>query len=281
MNTRPPAEIDQQRLTKRSGAAFRAQRSRLGERVERVLNAALTGEPHVVLSATAEELIVEPDAIAKVITAALVTAGPGLTGQWRITQLFRNSGLGDELLNSLVSTNPITRASAAELCGALRLTESVPWIEDLLQDDKPRVREAAIRALGRLGGRRAVEALMASGTSFPIHRLAIALASAASDLDIEALMRQPASEHSAVVTVLACGLRRDTLRVAPLLGITHDRRWPKQVRIAACKSLGMIGALSSADGLRMLAEKEPDAAVKKAATIAHRRVLRTIAKKPA
>ena len=134
MNTRPPAEIDQQRLTKRSGAAFRAQRSRLGERVERVLNAALTGEPHVVLSATAEELIVEPDAIAKVITAALVTAGPGLTGQWRITQLFRSSGLGDELLNSLVSTNPITRASAAELCGALRLTESVPWIEDLLQD---------------------------------------------------------------------------------------------------------------------------------------------------
>ena len=235
----------------------------------------------MVLSATAEELIVEPDAIAKVITAALVTAGPGLTGQWRITQLFRSSGLGDELLNSLVSTNPITRASAAELCGALRLTESVPWIEDLLQDDEPRVREAAIRALGRLGGRRAVEALMASGNSFPIHRLAIALASAASDLDIEALMRQPASEHSAVVTVLACGLRRDTLRVAPLLGITHDRRWPKQVRIAACKSLGMIGALSSADGLRMLAEKEPDAAVKKAATIAHRRVLRTIAKKPA
>lgn len=235
----------------------------------------------MVLNVTIEELIAEPDPIAKVIMAALETAGPGLTGQWRITQLFRNSGLGDELLNSLVSPNPLTRAAAAELCGALRLTESVQWIADLLQDGNPRVREAAIRALGRLGGRRAVEALMASGDSFPIHRLAIALASAASDLDIEALMRQPASEHAAIVTVLACGLRRDTLRVPPLLGITHDRRWPKQVRIAACKSLGMIGAPSSADGLRMLAEKEPDPDVKQAATLAHRRVLRVIAKRPA
>jgi HEAT repeat protein len=235
----------------------------------------------VVLNVTTEELLAEPDPIAKVISAALVTAGPGLTGQWRITQVFASSGQVAEMLNSLVSPNPLTRAAAAELCGALRLTESVLWLEDLLQDDKPRVREAAMRALGRLGGRRAVEALMASGNSVPIHRQAIALASAASDLDIEALMRQPASEHAAIVTVLACGLRRDTLRVAPLLGIAHDRRWPKQVRIAACKSLGMIGALTSADGLRMVAEKEPDAAVKKAAFLAHRRVLRTVAKRPA
>jgi HEAT repeat protein len=234
----------------------------------------------VVLNVTASELIAEPDPTAKVISEAMVMAGPGLTGRFRVTQVFRSSGTSDELLNALVSPNPITRAAAAQLCGALRLTESVLWLEDLLQDAKPRVREAAIRALGRLGGRRAVEALMASGNSVPVHRLAIALAAAASDLDIEALMRQPASEHAAIVTVLACGLRRDTLRVAPLLGITHDRRWPKQVRVAACKSLGMIGALSSADGLRMLAEKEPDAAVKKAATLAHRRVLRTIAKKP-
>ena len=235
----------------------------------------------MVLNVEAAELIAEPDPIAKVISEAMVTAGAGLTGQWRITQLFRSSGLADELLNSLVSPNPITRAAAAELCGALRLTESVTWLEDLLQDGKPRVREAAVRALARLGGRRAVDALMASGNSFPIHRLAIALASAASDLDIEALMRQPASEHAAIVTVLACGLRRDTLRVAPLLGITHDRRWPRQVRIAACKSLGMIGALSSSDALRMLADKEPDADVKKAAGLAHRRVLRAIAQRPA
>ena len=74
------------------------------------------------------------------------------------------------------------------------------------------------------------------------------------------------------VTVLACGLRRDTLRVPPLLGIAHDRRWPKPVRIAACKSLGMIADPASSDGLRTLVHREPDADVKKAAMHAQRRL---------
>jgi HEAT repeat protein len=272
LNTRPPAEIDLQRLTKRSGAASRAPRSRLADQIERVLNAALAGEPQVVLNISAAELLAEPYRVGAVIVTALQDAGPGLTGQWRITEPFRRSGLADELLNSLVNQNPITRAAAARLCGALRLTGSVIWIEDLVQDKNPKVREAAIRALGLIGGRRAVEALMAAADRIPTHRLAIALSMAASDLDIEALMRRPDSEKAAVVTVLACGLRRDTLRVPPLLGIAHDRRWPKPVRIAACKSLGMIADPASADGLRTLVQREPDPDVKKAAMHAQRRL---------
>jgi HEAT repeat protein len=234
-----------------------------------------------VLNVTSAEMLAEPAPVASVIGAARNRAGPGLTGQWRMTEPFRRSGLGDELLNSLVSPDPKTRASAARLCGALRLTEAVLWIEDLIQDKIPMVREAAIRALGALGGRRSVDSLLASADRISVHRLAITLAAAASDLDIEALMRQPASEKAAVVTVLACGLRRDALRVPPLLGIAHDRRWPKQVRVAACKSLGMIADLSAADGLATLAEREPDANVKKAATQAHRRMLRSIRTQPA
>src|SRR5260370_35036154 len=95
---------------------------------------------------------------------------------------------------------------------------------------------------------------MSAADKIPTHRLAMAPRMAASDVDIEALMRQPESEKAAVVPVLACGLRRDTLRVPPLLGIAHDRRWPKAVRIAACKSLGMIADPTSADGLRTLAQ---------------------------
>jgi HEAT repeat protein len=244
----------------------------LAAQIERVLNAALAGEPQVVLNVSAAELLAEPYKVGAVIVAALEQAGPGLTGQWRITEPFRRSGLDDELLNSLVNPNPLTRAAAARLCGALRLTGSVIWIEDLLQDKNPKVRESAIRALGLIGGRRAVEALMAAAEKIPTHRLAIALSMAASDLDIEALMRRPDSEKAAVVTVLACGLRRDTLRVPPLLGIAHDRRWPKAVRIAACKSLGMIADPASSDGLRTLVQREPDADVKKAAMHAQRRL---------
>jgi hypothetical protein len=93
-------------------------------------------------------------------------------------------------------------------------------------------------------------------------------------VDIEALMRQPASENAAVATVLACGLRRDVLRVSPLLGIAHDRRWPNQVRRAACKALATIGDSSAADGLHRLAASEPDPAVKRAAERSYKRLLR-------
>jgi HEAT repeat protein len=272
LNTRPSAEIDQQRLTKRPGAISRVPRSRLAGQIERVLNAALAGEPHVVLNVTSAELMAEPYRVGAVIVAAFQQAGPGLTGQWRLTEPFRRSGVSDQLLNSLVSPNPVTRAAAARLCGALRLTESVLWIEDLIQDPNPKVKESAIRALGLVGGRRAVEALMGAADRIPTHRLAIALAMAASDLDIEALMRQPASEKAAVVTVLACGLRRDALRVPPLLGIAHDRRWPKAVRIAACKALGMIADPAASDGLRTLVQREPDGDVKKAAVHAQTRL---------
>ena len=224
------------------------------------------------LDATAAEILNEPAQVGAVIAAALDRAGPGLTGQWRVTEPFRRSGISDELVNALPSPDPLTRASAARVCGALRLSEAVIWIEDLLQDEDPEVRDSAIRALSELGGRRAVEALMGSVDSIPLHRLAIGLARAATDIDIEALMRQPASEKAATVTVLACGLRRDALRVGPLLGIAHDRRWPMKVRIAACRSLGMIGDPTAVGGLDILAEKDPDPGVKKAAGQAWKRL---------
>jgi len=225
-----------------------------------------------VLNTTAAEILNEPYQVGAVVAAALDRAGPGLTGHRRVTDTFRRAGVSDELVNALVSPDPVTRASAARLCGSLRLGEAVIWIEDLLQDSDAKVRDAAVRSLAELGGRRAIEALMGSVNRLALHRLAISIARGATDLDIEALMRQPGSEKAATVTVLACGLRRDALRVAPLLGIAHDRRWPVQVRIAACRSLGMIGDTSAVGGLDVLAEKDPDPGVKKAAAQAWRRL---------
>jgi len=89
----------------------------------------------------------------------------------------------------------------------------------------------------------------------------------------EALRRKRAW-RSAVATVLACGLRCDVLRVSPLLGIAHDRRWPKQVRVAACKALATIGDRSAVGGLSRLAEGDPDPVMKKAGERAHRRLVK-------
>jgi HEAT repeat protein len=249
-------------------------RRRVAQKVERVLNTALAGERAAVLNVAPAELLAESVAVAEVIETALDRPGVGVLGHWLAQELLRRSNLHDELLNSLASPNPLTRAAAARLCGATRMTDAAIWLEDLLRDPNPSVREAAIRSLSQLGGRRAVEALMDAGDAIPPYRLAIALARAASDLDIEALMRRPANEDAAVATVIACGLRRDALRVSPLLGIAHDRRWPKRVRSGACKALAAIGDRAAADGLKRLALYDPDPQVKEAADRAHRRLVR-------
>ena len=188
--------------------------------------------------------------------------------------MLRRSALHDQLLDALTDPKPDTRAAAARICAAARLTESVVWISDMIDDPVPQVRDAAVRSLAQFGGRRAVEELIAAADEIPLHRLAIALSKAASDMDSEALMRKPATEEIAVATVLASGLRRDVLRVSPLLGIAHDRRWPKSVRLAACKSLAMIGDRSAADGLHRLAEKDPEPEVRTAANRAYKRLLK-------
>ena len=252
----------------------------MAARVDRVLNTALAGERAAVLNVTAAEILSEPAAVAGVFEAVLGRPGMGVMSHWMTHELLRRSKLYDELVNSLASPNPLTRAGAARVCGAARLTDSLIWIGDLVGDPNPRVRDAAVRSLGRLGGRRAVDELMESADRIPLHRLAIALAQAASDVDIEALMRRPASERAAVATVLASGLRRDVLRVSPLLGIAHDRRWPMQVRLAACKALDIIGDRSAADGLRRLADSDPDGEIKKAAERAHKRLLKRAVGQP-
>ena len=249
-------------------------RSRVAGRVDRVLNTALAGERSAILNVSVPEILAQPDAVAAVIRSAMARPGVGVMAHWMVHELFRRSSLYNDLINSLASPDPMTRAGAARVCGAARITESVLWIGDLLEDANPRVRDAAVWALAQLGGRRAVELLLAGTGRIPLYRLAIALSRAATDVDIEALMRQPASEEAAVATVLACGLRRDVLRVSPLLGIAHDRRWPKKVRLAACKALATIGDRSAADGLHRLAMTEPDQPLKVAADRAYRRLLK-------
>ena len=232
------------------------------------------------LNASSQELLSEAEPVADTIERTLSHADGGLRGYAMLHDLLRRSMVYDDLVDALASPDPKTRMAAAAICGSARVAEAVIWLGDLLEDSSPAVRQAAVRGLGRHGGRRAIELLTASGDSIPLHRLAIALGKAASDIDIEALMRQPVSEHAAVATVLACGLRRDMLRISPLLGIAHDRRWPVRVRHAACKALAMIGDRSAADGLARLAEQDLDPDLRKLAHRAHRRLLRRAVARP-
>src|SRR2546430_5791079 len=144
-----------------------AGRSRLAGRVERVLNSALAGERAAVLNAASAELLADPVAVAAVFESALDRPGVGVLGHFMAHELLRRSGLHDDLLNALASPHPATRAAAARICGAARLSESIVWIADLLQDASPPVQDAAVRSLSRLGGRRAGEQIMASADRSP------------------------------------------------------------------------------------------------------------------
>lgn len=248
-----------------------ASRSRVASRIERVLSTALDGDPRVTLDVNVRELLAEAEPVAQVITAALTRAGAGLAAQLTVTQAFRRSGLEAGLLDSLAHPDPAVRIAGARLCGALRLPDAVPWLSDLLDDPVPAVREAAVRALGQAGGRRVVDALMSHSDRLPQYRVARELSRAASDIDLESLLREPASPRTRITVLMACGLRGDALRLPPLVKIAQDRQCETEVRVAACRALGMIGDPAGADALRLLAS-DPDSVVRAAAVRGRMRV---------
>ncbi len=241
----------------------------IAAQINQALVSALTGQ-NAVLNAKASDLLAHVDVVAPVIAAVMHRPGITLAQQWQVTKVIKRGGLGAELLDSLASPEPATRAAAAQLCGAMRLAESVAWVSDLLSDPDEKVRIAAARALGRTGGGRAVDALMGAVEAFPPHRLALAIAHGASDIDLDGLLRSGGGAKTAVVVALACGLRADALRFPRLVAMARDRSGPSEVRVAACRALGMIGDRAAAGVLRNLG-LDPDSAVSEAATHALRR----------
>ncbi len=194
----------------------------MAAKIDRALATALSGDPRVLLDVKAPELLADGAPVADVITAAMERAGMALAAQLTVTQTFRRSGLEGELLDSLVSPDPAIRIAGARLCGALRLPDAVPWLADMLDDAVPAVQEAAVRALGRVRGRRVVDALMAHADRLPTYRVAKELAQAASDIDFEGLLRDGGNVKTTVTVLMACGLRGDALRTPLLVRMAQD-----------------------------------------------------------
>lgn len=237
--------------------------------MNQALVSALTGQ-NAVLDASASDLLANVDTVAPAIAAVMQMGGITLAQQARVTRVISRAGLGGELLDAMVSPDASTRAAAARLCGALRLAEAVAWVADLLNDPDEKVRLAAARALGRTGGHRAVDALMEAVDEFPPHVMAVQLARAASDIDLDSLLRTGFSARTAVVVALACGLRADALRFPRLVSMARDRNASAEVRAAACRALGMIGDRAAAGVLRNLSS-DADSSVSEAAAHALRR----------
>lgn len=68
---------------------------------------------------------------------------------------------GSSVISELTSPNPEMRYEAARACGELELREAVPGLIDLIVDPDREVQQAAISALGKIGGQEARRALQA------------------------------------------------------------------------------------------------------------------------
>jgi HEAT repeat protein len=89
----------------------------------------------------------------------------------RVSAVFSMGRSGDarwerEVRRELFSPNPEMRYEAARACGELELRDAVPELEELVEDADAEVHEAALWALGQIGGDRAraiLERLCRSG----------------------------------------------------------------------------------------------------------------------
>ena len=159
----------------------------------------------------------------------------------RLASAMGRSGAAEAVIDGLASRESIVRARSARLVGAMRMEEVVPWLAPLLWSRAPTVRDSAARALARIGGSRCADALlMAIQRIGPRPSLIVALARAAPDLYLEAVLGGSRPRSALPAVAMAAGLRGRRMATAAL--ILQLRSGPRRVRTASSRALGWIGA---------------------------------------
>ncbi len=159
----------------------------------------------------------------------------------QIAAAINRSGVADAVIDGLGSRESIVRARSARIAGAMRMEQVVPWLTPLLWSRVPAVRDRAARALAKIGGVRSADALLMAIQRFGSRpSLILALARAAPDLYLEAVLggSQLRAAHPAVA--MAAGLRGRRTATAAL--ILQLRSGSRRARKASSRALGWLGA---------------------------------------
>lgn len=186
--------------------------------------------------------------------AALLAAvarpyGAGSAEIDRLVAAMHANRLYDTVLDQLSAQEASRQARSARLVGALRVEAAVPFVAALLSGSERALRDAAARALGRIGGVRSAAGLLHAvthGAHGPT--IVIQLAHASPDLFLEAALGEAETTGGATVAVVAAaGLRHRMASVRPLLATLQ---WgAPSARAASCRALGWLGAVSTAPDL--------------------------------
>jgi HEAT repeat protein len=184
------------------------------------------------------------------------------------------------IVDELVARQSSTRELAAQLCGWLEIEAAVPWLEMRLLDRNRRVRLASARALGRLGGALAAEALLrATGRArIPESRLIVELAKAAPHLFLEQVIADPDWELQRPTAIAALGLR-GPVRLSPAILLQHVPARGSVELVPLCHVIAKLGDRTAVPWLFGLLDHE-SASVRTAADHALQRIHRTAFGRP-
>jgi HEAT repeat protein len=166
----------------------------------------------------------------------------------RLAAAIKRAGLADAVIDGLSSRDPILRARCLRVAGAMRMEPLVAWIAPLLWSGEPVIRSSAARALGRIGGARSADALLAAIQRLgPRPMFIIALARAAPDLYLETVLRSPQQKSTHPAAAMAAGIRRR--RTATYALMAQLAGGSRRMRIVCSRALGWIGAPVGAQAL--------------------------------
>ncbi len=166
----------------------------------------------------------------------------------RLASAIKRAGLADSVIDGLSSRDPILRARSVRVAGAMRMEPLVAWIGPLLWSGEPVIRSSAARALGRIGGARSADALLAAIQRLgPRPMFIIALARAAPDLYLETVLRSPQQKSAHPAAAMAAGIRRR--RTATFVLMAQLAGGSRRMRIVCSRGLGWIGAPVGAHAL--------------------------------
>jgi len=171
------------------------------------------------------------------LTARMADGSPPLA---RLQAAFDQTGASDAAIDGLASRLAAQRIRSARSVAALKAERAVGWLVPLLSADEAKVREAAARALGRIGGVRSADALVrAIERRGATRTLIVELSRAAPDLYLEAAMFGPRRAGVIPAVAVAAGLRRRQTAAGPLLALLKSGS--RKERVVACRALGWIG----------------------------------------
>ena len=182
----------------------------------------------------------------------------------RLIAGLRRSGALDQIVDGLAIRDRHVQLRSVRLAGALRLEVVVPWLEPLLASSSGPLRGAAARALGRIGGVRAANALV-RGLSWrrgSTTRLVLELARAAPDLYLESKLVNTELRRIRSSLALAAGLRRRRTSLRTLLDLLESGS--RTERTVSARAIGWIGSPDAGAAL-VYALSDPDWQVRNAA----------------